>query len=211
LSAYAYQEASSLLPAGLGSHWEFAANTYKPYPCGIVLHAVLDACLGLGADGIAAGRIAAVVVQGNRLLLDRGDRVVADERDARVSIHHCVAVAFLHGHAGLAAFGPEIVFDPDVARLRERVRAECDPDLPTGAARVVVICHDGQRAERLVMQARGSAGRPMTDAEVEAKMRVLATDAGRTQALDRTVADLWRFDDLPDVAALMRLLTVSER
>jgi 2-methylcitrate dehydratase PrpD len=194
---------------GLGSHWEFAANTYKPYPCGIVLHAVLDACLGLRADGIAAERIAAVIVQGNRLLLDRGDRMVADERDARVSIHHCVAVAFLHGHAGLPAFGRDMVFDADVVAFRERVRAECDPDLPTGAARVVVIGHDGQRAERLVMHARGSASHPMTDAEIEAKTRGLATDARRAQSLDRIVADFWHFEDLPDVTSLMRLLAVG--
>jgi 2-methylcitrate dehydratase PrpD len=195
---------------GLGNHWEFAANTYKPYPCGIVLHAVLDACLSLRADGVAAGRIAAVIVQGNQLLLDRGDRVVADERDARVSIHHCVAVAFLHGHAGLAAFGPGMVFDAEVVGFRDRVRAECAADLPTGAARVVVTCHDGQRAERLVMHAHGSASDPMTDAELEAKMRGLASDAGASHALDRIVADHWHFDDLPDVASFMRLLAASE-
>ena len=27
-----------------------ASNTYKPYPCGIVMHAVIDACLALRRD-----------------------------------------------------------------------------------------------------------------------------------------------------------------
>ena len=30
---------------GLGETWEIAKNTYKPYPAGIVFHAVIDACL----------------------------------------------------------------------------------------------------------------------------------------------------------------------
>jgi 2-methylcitrate dehydratase PrpD len=30
---------------GLGETWELAQNTYKPYPCGIVGHPVIDACL----------------------------------------------------------------------------------------------------------------------------------------------------------------------
>ena len=35
------------ITAGLGERWELANNTYKPYPCGIVMHAVIDACLAL--------------------------------------------------------------------------------------------------------------------------------------------------------------------
>jgi hypothetical protein len=60
------------------------------------------------------------------------------------------------------------------------------------------------------MHAHGSASDPMTDAELEAKMRGLASDAGASHALDRIVADLWHFDDLPDVASFMRLLAASE-
>ena len=30
---------------GLGERWELLQNTFKPYPCGIVMHAVIDACL----------------------------------------------------------------------------------------------------------------------------------------------------------------------
>ena len=30
---------------GLGRHFELLANAYKPYPCGIVIHPTIDACL----------------------------------------------------------------------------------------------------------------------------------------------------------------------
>src|SRR6202011_4866649 len=32
---------------GLGDSWELMQNAYKPYPCGVVLHPVIDACLEL--------------------------------------------------------------------------------------------------------------------------------------------------------------------
>ena len=37
------------LVGGLGNSWEIAKNTYKPYPAGIVFHAVIDACFKLRA------------------------------------------------------------------------------------------------------------------------------------------------------------------
>ena len=81
-------------PDGLGEHWEVLKNTYKPYPCGIVMHAVIDACLALRRDhAVMAAEIAEIIVSGDQLLLDRGDRTVTNERDARVSIHHCAAVS----------------------------------------------------------------------------------------------------------------------
>jgi 2-methylcitrate dehydratase PrpD len=40
------EEIGDLLP-GFGDHFELCANTFKPYPCGIVVHPVIDACLAL--------------------------------------------------------------------------------------------------------------------------------------------------------------------
>ena len=60
----------------LGQRWELLTNTYKPYPCGIVMHAVVDACLELRREhGPAAAEIAEIIVSGDQLLLDRGDRI----------------------------------------------------------------------------------------------------------------------------------------
>ena len=95
----------------LGERWELLSNTYKPYPCGIVMHSVIDACLSLRQQ-VDADEIAEIVISGDQLLLDRGDRPVTNDRDARVSIHHCAAVAMLFGAAGLQEFSREMVHDP---------------------------------------------------------------------------------------------------
>src|SRR4030095_9148173 len=99
----------------LGTTWEIAKNTYKPYPAGIVFHAVIDACFNLRAKlNQRVDDIAEVTVQGSTLLLARGDRPVRNERDARVSIHHCAACALLLGKAGVTEFVDATVFRPDI-------------------------------------------------------------------------------------------------
>src|SRR3546814_12542994 len=68
------------LTGGLGSRWEITRNTYKPYPAGIVFHAVIDACLRLRPRIRApADSIAAVVVNGSALLLRSAERRAGKE------------------------------------------------------------------------------------------------------------------------------------
>lgn len=72
----------------LGRRWEVLGNSYKPYPCGVVLFPVIDACLELRArHRLAPDRIASVVVRGHPLLRERTDRPsVEDGRSAKVSL-----------------------------------------------------------------------------------------------------------------------------
>jgi 2-methylcitrate dehydratase PrpD len=136
------------LLGGLGERWELPHNAFKPYPCGVVLHAVIDACLTLRQrHALAAADVASVVVSGHPLLLARGDRRVDNARDAKISIHHSVAVVLLFGAAGLNEYSDAVVNDPGVAALRARVRDEVDAAMPVGAARVRVTTRGGDTFE----------------------------------------------------------------
>ncbi|RYJ03335.1 MAG: MmgE/PrpD family protein, partial [Acetobacteraceae bacterium] len=191
----------------LGQRWEIGANTYKPYPAGIVFHAVIDACLQLRLElGVEPEAIAQVIVSGDALLLARGDRVVRTARDARVSIHHSAALGFVRGRAGVVDFEEAAAQDPALAAFRARVVAVEDVSLPRGAARVRVILLDGQEAEALVTDPRGSAGQPLTDAELEAKFRDNAAIGGFDDRATAQIAAAWALEEAPDVAELMQLL-----
>ena len=160
------------LTGGLGKTWEIAKNTYKPYPAGIVFHAVIDACFNLRAKlGQRIDDIASITVQGSALLLARGDRPVRNERDARVSIHHCAACALLLGAAGVPEFSDATVFRPDIVALRQKVRAALDASLPDGAARVTIQLISGEKVSEIVMEAKGSLADPLSDRDIEAKLR----------------------------------------
>jgi 2-methylcitrate dehydratase PrpD len=193
------------LTGGLGQTWEIAKNTYKPYPAGIVFHAVIDACFKLRAKlNLRIDDIESITVQGSALLLARGDRVVRNERDARVSIHHCVAIALLLGTAGVPEFADATVFRPDIVSLRQKVKAALDASLPDGAARVMVRLHSGETFEELVMDAKGSLADPLTDRDIEAKLRDGARLGLTDWHTDRVIDHVWRLDTLADVSNLMK-------
>ena len=187
----------------LGDRWEFAANTYKPYPSGIVFHAVIDACLALREQlRLTGDEIASVSVYGDQLLLDRGDRPTVTERDARVSIAHNAAVALARGSAGVADFSMQAVADPMLARVRSVVTAGLDAGLPPAAAAIVVRTTDGRSGTMRIDVARGGAGRPLSDADLATKFR---SNAPGPSADDRMAA-VWTIEGAPNIAPLMALM-----
>jgi 2-methylcitrate dehydratase PrpD len=195
---------------GLGETWEIAKNTYKPYPAGIVFHSVIDACLLLrdriGQQVDQVDQVESVAVQGSALLLARGDRVVNNARDARVSIHHCVACALLLGAAGVAEFAHETVVRSDIAQLRQKVTAELDGDMPDGAARVTVRLSSGEVVSETVIAARGSLAAPLGDRDIGAKLRDSVRVGGSDWDADRVIEAVWRLDAVNDVADLLESL-----
>jgi 2-methylcitrate dehydratase PrpD len=192
---------------GLGERWEILANAYKPYPCGVVLFPVIDACLDLRKRLEApAGDIAEILVRGHPLLRERTDRPdVGDGRSAKVSLQHAVAVALLRGAAGIAEFEDDAVADPNVRALRAKVRAEDDGAIPVEAAVVSIHLADGTSLSERVKAGRGTPGRPMSDLELDAKISECAGFGAPfvdVPALTVAVRDL---EILGDAAHIMRL------
>lgn len=195
------------LLGGLGKSWEIAKNTYKPYPAGIVFHAVIDACLLLRERiGRKVDQIESVTVQGSALLLARGDRAVNNERDARVSIHHCSACALLLGAAGVSEFSRETVVRPDITQLRRKVRAELDGEMPDGAARVILRLLSGEVLTETVISPRGSLAAPLADCDIEAKLRGGVRVGGSDWDADRVIEAAWQLDAFDDVADILQSL-----
>ena len=174
------------------------------------MHAVIDACLALQRDhALTAADIAEITVSGDQLLLDRGDRIATNDRDARVSIYHCAAVAFVFGAAGLNEFANETVHDPAVAALRARTRARLDPASPRGAATVAVRTADGRTPQTTVLHAKGSTERPLSDQDLEHKLRDLASLGCFPRSIDDVIDTIWRIDTLATIDPLIAALRLD--
>jgi 2-methylcitrate dehydratase PrpD len=198
------------LTDGLGLRWESALNTYKPYPCGIVLHPVIDACLALRDErGFASDAIQRITIRGHPLLRQRTDRGdVSTGREAQVAIRHTVGVSLTRGRAGLAEYTDSAVCDPAVRAVGARVTIEDDAAMGPDAATVTLHLADGRTLAHHVTHARGSLGRPLADAEIEAK----AQDAAQASGLAINVAELarafWSLDTSADVRPVFALSTL---
>jgi 2-methylcitrate dehydratase PrpD len=159
----------------IGEHWEVLNNAYKPYPCGVVLFPVIDACLELRARAPRPEAIDRIVVRGHPLMRERTDRPnIANGRDAKVSLQHSVAAAFIYGAAGLAQYEDACVADAAISALRTRVVFEEDSTVPVESATVTVHLADGTEHSQYVRHARGTPGRPMSEQELDTKVRELA-------------------------------------
>jgi len=189
----------------LGKSWELTKNAYKAYPCGIVLAPVIDACLELRRrHSVKADDIDGVTVRGNSLLLARADRpVVPDDRIAKLSIQHSVAIAFLFGAAGVKEFSD--IEAPAVVALRGRVGAEADDAIPMEHAVVIVRTRTGQTLDVHIKEARGSLEKPLTDGEIETKVRELAKLGAPKVDVSRLIDAVWTLDVSDDAGSLMTL------
>jgi 2-methylcitrate dehydratase PrpD len=196
------------LTADLGSRWEAAANRLKPYPSGVVLHAVVDACLALRSrHGIDPARIRTVRAHGHPLLRQRADRPQPRAgREAAVSIQHTAAVCFLHAQAGVEQYAVAVVQDSAIRALGDRVHVEDDARIGVEAVRVEVELDDGSRHETYVEHASGSAARPMSDAELAAKVASLARWRGWRGSVEALIASIRRLEQAPDAAPIVRML-----
>lgn len=191
----------------LGNRWEVLRNIHKPYPCGIVLNAVIDGCLELRTRRPASvAEIASITLRGHPLLRQRADRPdVMTGREAQVSAQHAVAACLIFGAAGLDQFSDTAVRDPRVLELRKRVRIESVPDVPVADVRITVEDTDGTTEEIVVHDARGTDGRPLTDGEIEDKFRSLASLAPACVRAGELIEAVWTLDGREDVGTLMNL------
>ncbi|WPB55500.1 MmgE/PrpD family protein [Xylophilus sp. GOD-11R] len=190
--------------------WQLEADAFKPYPCGVVLNPVLDACLDIAAspDFLAREPQAIVYIElsGHPLLRQRTDRPgVTSGRQSQVSAQHAVGVSLLRRRAGLAEFSDAAVHDPAVRSLGAKVRFTDDPASTVDAARVTIGFADGFALSRSVEFARGSLGRPLSDAELENKLRTLARHGGHRLDASALVDAIWALDRLPDASAVTAL------
>nr|WP_247875431.1 MmgE/PrpD family protein [Ochrobactrum sp. Marseille-Q0166] len=197
----------SALTDGLGSRWEILKNTFKPYPCGVVLNPVIEACLALHAqEDFHTNDIASIALTGHPLLRQRTDRPnVTTGRLSQVSAQHAVAVSLLWGRADLEAFSDHAVQDRQLKDLASKVSFLDDPSFPFEAAEVCLLLHDGRKLEQRIDAAKGGLDHPMTDADLAAKFRVQISWCGVDLDADRLIATLNAIEDAADGAAFLAM------
>ena len=99
---------------GLGTRFEAALNTYKPFACGIVTHPAIDAAIQLRNENkLKPGDIASVELIANPLVLSlTGKTEPRTGLEGKFSIYHCIAVGLIYGAAGERQFQDAVVRDP---------------------------------------------------------------------------------------------------
>jgi 2-methylcitrate dehydratase PrpD len=192
---------------GLGERWEVLDNAYKPYPRGVVPFPVIDACLELRARHAPAPEaIDRILVRGHPLMRERTDRPnVETGRDAKVSLQDSVAATFLFGAAGLAQYRAIASPTRPCARGAQGSSSRKDPAARVESATVTQHLAHGTEHSEHVRRGRGTPGRPMSDVELDTKVRELATYGAPFVDAAGLIVAVRGIEDEADPTRLMRL------
>lgn len=158
----------------LGKVWEIEKNTFKPYPCGIVMHPVIDGAIQLSnathGSNSSVDQIKSVELRVNpEVLILTGKTSPQTGLEGKFSIYHAAAIGLLYGEATPSQFTDQVVKNTTVVDLRKKVNVTTDEGVPKDAAYVTLRFEDGTELEKHVEHAKGSVENPLTDEELKKK------------------------------------------
>jgi 2-methylcitrate dehydratase PrpD len=194
---------------GLGTHWESALNTYKPFACGIVIHPAIDACVQLrNKHGLKASDVASIDLKVHPLVLElTGKTAPRTGLEGKFSVYHSCAAAIVHGRCGEHEYSDECVADPVIVGLRQKVKAVVQPGIHEHQVDATLTTTDGRVLHLFVENAIGSLGRPLTDAELDAKLTDLCDPIIGPKGSQALIAAARAIGSAPNLGAVIAAAT----
>ncbi len=194
------------LTDGWGETWEILNNSYKPFPCGIVIHPSIDGVLRLREKhGLNAGAVSEIELEVNPLVLELcGKKEPRDGLEAKFSVYHCAAIALIDGWVGPQQFDDAKVSAPGTVALRAKVNARPSASIAEDQARVTVRLKDGTSLDQYVEHSVGSRHLPMTREQLEQKFSGLTASLSPARR-DALMTLIWNFEAEPGVENLATL------
>ncbi len=137
----------------------------------------------------------------------------ATRETADHSFPYCVAVALVDGRVSMNSFSPTRLRDPRLHDLMKKIHVVNLPEFErrypiTMPTRITIRTSQGTTYSRQVEQPLGHPGHPMSDQEVEEKLRRLASRKIDRSRIDRLLNFVWNLEQQKDIAMVMPLLKV---
>ncbi|MBI3936022.1 MAG: MmgE/PrpD family protein [Betaproteobacteria bacterium] len=192
---------------GLGETYEILKNTYKPFPCGVVIHPVIDGCLFLRTSHrVDPDRIRCITLRVNPLVVElTGRKDPVSTLEGKLSVYHSAAAAFIAGKVGEQEYRPEFIASSDTVALRKKVSARIDEAIREDEAEISIELADGTTLHHHVDHATGSAQRPMSDGDMEDKLRGLCEPLLTKDRTLQLMEACWRVTEIDDASILASL------
>jgi aconitate decarboxylase len=191
----------------LGKTWEIEKNAFKPFPCGIVIHPIIDGCIQLREDLIAKkkepGEIKSIEIEVNRLVLElTGKKAPKDGLEGKFSVYHGAAVGLVLGKASPAEYEDSVVRDPKTIEVRDKVHATVRQDMPPESCVISLTMNDGTVFKKRIDHAVGSTERPMTDEQLTEKFLSQATPVIGIEAAQKFSDSFLSFESVTEISTL---------
>lgn len=198
------RENASAYFAQLGEIWEIEKNTFKPFPCGIVMHPAIDGAIQLHNQSLALNLkiedVQSVALRMNpEVLVLTGKTDPQTGLEGKFSIYHATAVALLYGQATPSQFTDAVVKNQTVIDMRKKVNVTTDSTVNEDAAYVTVTFNDGTVLDKHIEHAIGSLQNPLTDEDLKKKFLDQVTIAIGEERAEKAYAAFTNIGNMTDV------------
>ena len=201
---------------GFGKTWSVVEPgvSIKPYPCGVLTHPTLDAMVKLVCDhDVKPDDIETVqVYAGTNILNPIRYPIAANHLQAKFSLPAALAMIALARKAGKREFSDAFVGSAAMQAMQRRITTELDPEIEKMGfdkmrSRIAIQLKDGRRIEGWADERyRGGPENPLTDADLEAKVRSCCDGVLDARRQSRLIETAWSVTQLRDAASLMEVL-----
>ena len=126
---------------------------------------------------------------------------------------YLVAAALQDGAITPATFAPARIKDAALRPIIKKLTVVEEPDFTRrypaeSCSRILVTTTDGRRLTAETSHPKGNYRNPLTDAEVEAKFRSLATTALEAARSERVLAEAWHLEKAATLDPLLESLVI---
>lgn len=195
----------------LGKIWEIEKNTFKPFPCGIVMHPTIDGAIQIHNESASQGKSISSIksvnlVVNSQVLVLTGKTAPTTGLEGKFSIYHAAAVGLLYGAATPSQFTDDVVNNKTVVDMRQKVNVTTnDADYNTAQALVTVEFDDGSTIEKNIVHAIGSLENPMTEADLKRKFMDQVTKQIGAVRAEKAYEAFTNIGNMTDIGALRTL------
>ncbi len=176
-----------------------------------MVHPTIDGCIELHQKHHPVpGEIKSVRVRVAPLVLDLCNKKdITRGLEGKYSIYHSTALGLVRGKAGLQEYTDAAVNDPAVKQVRERVIAISDATITEDQSHIEVELADGRKLVKFVEESIGNLRRPLTDKQLEDKLRDQASFVLPAAQIEKLIELCWKIDTLDDVGVLVKATVPS--
>lgn len=201
---------------GFGKTWTIVdpGVSIKPYPCGVLTHPTIDLMLRLVTEAdLVPEDIAQVTVHaGSNILKPIRYPIAANHLQAKFSLPAALAMIALERKAGKREFSDAFVASDAMQDMQRRITTEFDAEIEAKGfdkmrSRITIrMASGGEVAGWADERYRGGPENPLSDAEVEDKLRSCCDGVLDAAAQDRLIAQVWGVLDMDDAGTLADLM-----